>query len=236
MHAWLCDNPVGVQALRWTELPTPVPAAGQVGIEIHAASLNFPDLLTVQNKYQVKPPLPFVPGCEFSGRVQALGEGVRHLQGRRPRGRHRCQRRLCDACLRRCGPGHAATARFRPRRCGRLRFHLRHLAPRADRPRGTAGRRDGAGTRRRRRRGQRGGADRQGGRRARDRGRIERTQAQLLPRTRCRCGHRPGPRQPARCTQGGDRWQGPRRGLRPGRRRVWPRRRSGPSPGAVATW
>jgi NADPH2:quinone reductase len=80
MHAWLCDNPVGVQALRWTELPTPVPAAGQVGIEIRAASLNFPDLLTVQNKYQVKPPLPFVPGCEFSGRVQAVGDGVRHLK------------------------------------------------------------------------------------------------------------------------------------------------------------
>jgi NADPH2:quinone reductase len=80
MYAWLCDNPVGVQALRWTELPTPVPAAGQVCIEIRAASLNFPDLLTVQNKYQVKPPLPFVPGCEFSGRVQAVGDGVRHLK------------------------------------------------------------------------------------------------------------------------------------------------------------
>jgi NADPH2:quinone reductase len=80
MHAWLCDNPVGVQALRWTELPTPVPTAGQACIEIRAASLNFPDLLTVQNKYQIKPPLPFVPGCEFSGRVQALGDGVRHLK------------------------------------------------------------------------------------------------------------------------------------------------------------
>jgi NADPH2:quinone reductase len=80
MHAWLCDNPVGVQALRWTELPTPVPAAGQACIEIRAASLNFPDLLTVQNKYQVKPPLPFVPGCEFSGWVRAIGDGVRHLK------------------------------------------------------------------------------------------------------------------------------------------------------------
>jgi NADPH2:quinone reductase len=80
MHAWLCDNPVGVEALRWTELPTPAPAAGQVCVEIRAASLNFPDLLTVQNKYQVKPPLPFVPGCEFSGRVQAVGDDVRHLK------------------------------------------------------------------------------------------------------------------------------------------------------------
>ena len=80
MQAWLCDNPVGVEALRWTELDTPEPAAGQVRIAIHAASLNFPDLLTVQNKYQVKPPLPFVPGSEFSGRVEKLGEGVRHLR------------------------------------------------------------------------------------------------------------------------------------------------------------
>jgi NADPH2:quinone reductase len=80
MHAWLCENPTGVEALRWTELPTPAPAAGQVRIAVHAASLNFPDLLTVQNKYQVKPPLPFVPGSEFSGVIEAVGEGVRHLK------------------------------------------------------------------------------------------------------------------------------------------------------------
>ena len=79
MHAWLCDNPVGVDALTWTELPTPQPAAGQVLIAIQAASLNFPDLLIVQNKYQIKPPLPFVPGAEYAGVVQAVGEGVTHL-------------------------------------------------------------------------------------------------------------------------------------------------------------
>jgi len=80
MHAWLCENPIGVQALRWTELPTPDPAPGQVRIAIHAASLNFPDLLTVQNKYQIKPPLPFVPGSECSGTVDAVGDGIRHLK------------------------------------------------------------------------------------------------------------------------------------------------------------
>jgi NADPH2:quinone reductase len=79
MHAWLCDNPVGVDALNWTELPTPQPAAGQVLVAIQAASLNFPDLLIVQNKYQIKPPLPFVPGAEYAGMVQAVGEGVTHL-------------------------------------------------------------------------------------------------------------------------------------------------------------
>ena len=80
MHAWLCENPVGVDALTWRELPTPAPQAGEVLVEIKAASLNFPDLLIVQNKYQVKPPLPFVPGSEFAGVVQAIGEGVRNMR------------------------------------------------------------------------------------------------------------------------------------------------------------
>jgi len=80
MHAWLCENPIGVEALQWKELPTPVPKAGEVVIAIKAASLNFPDLLTVQNKYQFKPPLPFVPGSEYAGVVEAVGEGVKHLK------------------------------------------------------------------------------------------------------------------------------------------------------------
>ena len=80
MHAWLCENPVGVDALTWKELPTPQPGAGEVLLEIQAASLNFPDLLIVQNKYQMKPPLPFVPGSEYAGVVRAVGEGVKHLQ------------------------------------------------------------------------------------------------------------------------------------------------------------
>jgi NADPH2:quinone reductase len=61
-------------------MPTPAPKAGEVLIEIKAASLNFPDLLIVQNKYQMKPSLPFVPGSEYAGIVQAIGEGVKHLQ------------------------------------------------------------------------------------------------------------------------------------------------------------
>ena len=80
MHAWLCNNPVGIDALTWTELPTPQPGAGEVLLKIHAASLNFPDLLIVQNKYQIKPALPFVPGSEYAGVVEALGQGVSHLK------------------------------------------------------------------------------------------------------------------------------------------------------------
>jgi NADPH:quinone reductase len=80
MHAWLCENPTGIDALNWTELPTPAPKAGEVLLEIKAASLNFPDILIVQNKYQMKPALPFVPGSEYAGTVQAVGEGVTHLK------------------------------------------------------------------------------------------------------------------------------------------------------------
>ena len=80
MHAWLCENPVGVDALNWKEIPTPQPGAGEVLIEIKAASLNFPDLLIVQNKYQIKPPLPFVPGSEYAGVVLAVGNDVSHLK------------------------------------------------------------------------------------------------------------------------------------------------------------
>ncbi len=79
MQAWICENPIGPEALVWKEQPTPEPGKGEVRVAIKAASLNFPDLLIVQNKYQMKPPTPFVPGAEFSGVVEAVGEGVKHL-------------------------------------------------------------------------------------------------------------------------------------------------------------
>ena len=84
MHAWLCENPTGVDSLNWKELPTPAPKAGEVLLEIKAASLNFPDILIVQNKYQMKPALPFVPGSEYAGIIQAVGEGVTHLKVGQP--------------------------------------------------------------------------------------------------------------------------------------------------------
>ncbi|HSQ73359.1 MAG TPA: NADPH:quinone oxidoreductase family protein [Rubrivivax sp.] len=80
MHAWLCETLDGADALCWQELPTPEPKPGEVRIAIRAASLNFPDLLIVRGQYQFKPPLPFVPGAEFSGTVDAVGEGVTHLK------------------------------------------------------------------------------------------------------------------------------------------------------------
>ena len=80
MKAWLCETLEGIGAMHWREMPTPEPQPGEVRVAVHAASLNFPDLLIVEGKYQFKPPLPFVPGAEFSGTVDAVGEGVTHLR------------------------------------------------------------------------------------------------------------------------------------------------------------
>jgi NADPH2:quinone reductase len=80
MHAWLCEQPTGVDALQWKELPTPEPGPKQVRVAIRAASLNFPDILIVQNKYQFKPDPPFVPGSEYAGVIEAAGSEVKGLQ------------------------------------------------------------------------------------------------------------------------------------------------------------
>ena len=84
MQAWLCETLDGIGAMKWQTLPTPEPLAGEVRIAIRAASLNFPDLLIVEGKYQFKPALPFVPGSEFSGVIDAVGEGVQHLRVGQP--------------------------------------------------------------------------------------------------------------------------------------------------------
>ena len=80
MQAWTCHELSGPEALTWDDTPTPEPGKGEVRVAIRAASLNVPDLLIVQGKYQMRPPLPFVPGAEFAGVVEAVGEGVKHLQ------------------------------------------------------------------------------------------------------------------------------------------------------------
>jgi NADPH:quinone reductase len=57
------------------ELPSPEPGPGQVRVRVHAAAVNFPDVLVVADQYQVSAPTPFVPGSEFAGVVDAVGEG-----------------------------------------------------------------------------------------------------------------------------------------------------------------
>ena len=64
------------ESLVWTEAPSPVPGPGQVAIAVHAAGVNFPDLLVVRGTYQILAPLPFSPGKEVAGVVRAVGAGV----------------------------------------------------------------------------------------------------------------------------------------------------------------
>jgi NADPH:quinone reductase-like Zn-dependent oxidoreductase len=58
------------------ELPEPEPGPAEVVVDIAYAAVNFPDVLIVNNEYQVQVPAPFVPGSEFSGVIAAVGEGV----------------------------------------------------------------------------------------------------------------------------------------------------------------
>jgi NADPH:quinone reductase len=58
------------------EIETPAPGPGEVRVRVLAAGVNFPDLLQTRGEYQHKPPLPFTPGLEWAGEVDAVGEGV----------------------------------------------------------------------------------------------------------------------------------------------------------------
>ena len=104
MHAWICENPTGVDDLVWKEVPTPELGPGEVRLAVRAASLNFPDILIIQNKYQIKPSLPFVPGSEYAGVVEAVARG----SGASPCG---CRSRGATPCAR------PSSARTTPRRC-----------------------------------------------------------------------------------------------------------------------
>ena len=79
MKAIVCTELGGPEKLSVVDVPDPQPARGQVAIDVHAASLNFPDLLTIQGLYQVKAEPPFVPGFEGAGVVSAIGDGVRQV-------------------------------------------------------------------------------------------------------------------------------------------------------------
>jgi NADPH:quinone reductase len=76
MKAVLCKAYGPPESLVVEELESPSPGPGEAVVAVRAASVNFPDVLIIQNKYQVKPPLPFSPGSEVAGVVKATGEGV----------------------------------------------------------------------------------------------------------------------------------------------------------------
>jgi NADPH2:quinone reductase len=76
MRAIRCNQYGPPESLTVENLPELLPEAGQVVIDVKAASVNFPDVLIIENKYQFKPPLPFTPGSEVAGIVRAVGAGV----------------------------------------------------------------------------------------------------------------------------------------------------------------
>ena len=80
MKAAMCVEWGPPERLLVGEMPTPEPKAGEIRIKVGAAGVNYPDALIVQKKYQLQPPLPFVPGTEVAGIVDAVGEGVSHLK------------------------------------------------------------------------------------------------------------------------------------------------------------
>ena len=80
MKAVVCRQFGPPEALVVEDLPSPRPGPGEAVVSVQAASVNFPDVLIIQNKYQVKPPLPFSPGSELAGVVKEVGAGVTQVK------------------------------------------------------------------------------------------------------------------------------------------------------------
>lgn len=76
MRALLSHSPGGPDTLRLDEVPDPQPGPGELLVRVRAAAINYPDVLIIEDKYQLKPPRPFAPGGEVAGEVEAVGEGV----------------------------------------------------------------------------------------------------------------------------------------------------------------
>lgn len=79
MRALVCKEYGPPESLVIEELEEPVPGKGQIVVDVEAAGINFPDVLMIAGKYQVKTPPPFVPGNEAAGVVSAVGDGVKRI-------------------------------------------------------------------------------------------------------------------------------------------------------------
>jgi len=76
MYAIVCEEFGPIDRLKYKEVTSPEAGPGEVRLAVAAAGVNFPDALLVQGLYQVRPPTPFIPGAEFAGTVDQVGEGV----------------------------------------------------------------------------------------------------------------------------------------------------------------
>src|SRR5215469_8976138 len=70
----------GPEVLKLDEIPTPKPAAGQVLVKVHAAGVNPYDTYMRSGTYAIKPPLPYTPGSDAAGVVEAVGDGVKKVK------------------------------------------------------------------------------------------------------------------------------------------------------------
>jgi NADPH2:quinone reductase len=80
MRAVLCKSYGPPESLVVEDVPSPTPGPGEVVVSVKAAGVNFPDVLIIENKYQLKPPLPFSPGSELAGVVEQIGDGVTNVK------------------------------------------------------------------------------------------------------------------------------------------------------------
>ena len=80
MKAVVCKQWGGPETLVVEDVSLGDPKPGEVKIRVCAAGVNFPDVLMIQKKYQIQPPLPFTPGAEIAGDIIAVGEGVSHFK------------------------------------------------------------------------------------------------------------------------------------------------------------
>lgn len=76
MKALLSTSVGGPETLEMCEIDAPAAGPGQLLVAVKACAINFPDVLIIEDKYQIKPPRPFAPGGEIAGIVEAVGEGV----------------------------------------------------------------------------------------------------------------------------------------------------------------
>ena len=76
MRALLSHEPGGPDALQLSDLPDPAVGPGELLVRVRAAAINYPDVLIIEDKYQMRPPRPFAPGGEIAGEVEAVGDGV----------------------------------------------------------------------------------------------------------------------------------------------------------------
>jgi NADPH2:quinone reductase len=80
MKAILVREFGGPEVLKFEEVPTPKPAAGQVLVRIHAAGVNPYDTYMRAGTYAIKPPLPYTPGSDGAGVIEAVGDGVKKVK------------------------------------------------------------------------------------------------------------------------------------------------------------